>query len=263
MVRLLKALSLTLALVALATMIIVSTSCSNNGVAQIRVINAIPDAASSLDVEFNGNKAVSGLAFDSVYPAPTTPPTYFGETAGLVTIEGFCHGQTTNPLLDTTNTTLNGGDQYTLLLSGFVACQTSPPVPTTPIAAYLISDNNATPSANTVKFRVINGSLSSSTTPATVDGFDIYILPPGQPISGIPTITGLTLGQSGQGYVTFNYLSSYTVWVTAHKSTLPLFDTTYPQSNPQITTLVIVDQSNGTSPPTTVSQTMLELIDVQ
>jgi Domain of unknown function (DUF4397) len=263
MVRLLKALSLALALVTLATMTIVIGSCNSNGVAQIRVINAIPDAASSLDIEFNGSKAVSGVAFDSVYPAPTTPPTYFGETAGIGTIEAFCHGQTANPILDSTNTTLTGGDQYTLLLSGFVACQNSPPTITSPIAAYLISDNNATPSANTVKFRVINGSLSSSTSPATAEGFDIYILPPGQPISGIPTITGLTLGQSGQGYVTFNYLSSYTVWVTAHKSTLPLFDTTYPQNNPQITTLVIVDQPNGTSPPTTVSQTMLELIDVQ
>lgn len=246
MVRLLKALSLALALVTLATMIIVTSSCNSNGVAQIRVINAVPDAPASLDIEFNGAKAITGLAYDSVYPAPTTPPTYFGETAGIGTIEAFYHGQTT-PILDSTNTTLTGGDQYTVLFAG---------VATVP-AAYLISDNNATPSANTVKFRVINGSASS--IQQYPQGFDIYILPPGQPISGIPTITGLTLGQSGQGYVTFNYLSSYTVWVTAHKSTLPLFDTTYPQNNPQITTLVIMDESNGSG----VSSTMLELIDVQ
>jgi Domain of unknown function (DUF4397) len=247
MVRLLKALSLMLALVTLATMTIVSTSCSSNGVAQIRLINAIPDAPATLDVEFNGSKAVSGLAFDSVYPVPTTPPTYFGEPAGLVTIEAFYNGQTTPILNTTTDTTLNGGIQYTVLFAG---------VATVP-AAYLISDNNATPSANTVKFRVINGSASS--IQQYPQGFDIYILPEGQPISGIPTITGLTLGQSGQGYVTFNYAPQYTVWVTAHKSTLPLFDTTYPQSNPQITTLVILDQSNGTA----FSSTMLELIDVQ
>jgi hypothetical protein len=246
MVRLLKALPLKMALVAVAALTIVASSCNNNGVAQIRVINAIPDAGSSLEVEFNGTKAVSGLVFGSVYPTATTPPTYFGESSGLVTIEAFYTGQTT-PVLDSTNSTLTGGDQYTLLFAGVAA------VP----AAYLISDNNAAPSANTVKFRVINGSASSSQQ--YPQGFDIYILPEGQPISGIPTITGLTLGQSGQGYVTFNYAAQYTVWVTAHKSFLPLFDTTYPQQNPQITTLVIIDQSNGVA----VSPNMLELIDLQ
>jgi hypothetical protein len=246
MFRLLRAVLLALAVVAVVTVTMVIESCSSNGVAQVRVINSIPDAASAVDVKFNGSTAVNALAFDTVFPAPATPPVYFGASAGLVTIEAFYSGQTT-PILDSTNTTLTGGDQYTLLLAGLAT------VP----AAYLISDNNATPSANTVKFRVINGSVSSSTTDP--EGFDIYILPQGKPISGIPSISGLTLGQTGPGYVTFNYSSEYTVWVTPHKNTLPLFSTTYPQSNPQITTLVIVDQSSGAA----VSPNMLELIDLQ
>jgi hypothetical protein len=246
MFRLLRALPLALAVVAVLAMTMVVGSCNTNGVAQVRVINAIPDAMAPVDLEFNGKTAISSLAFDSVYPTPSTPPTYFGVTSGLVTIEAFYHGSTT-PILDTTNITLTGGDQYTMLLAG---------VATVP-AAYLISDNNAMPSANTVKFRVINGSASSSTMYPT--GLDIYILPQGQPISGIPTISALTLGQSGPGYVTFNYSAEFTVWVTPHKNTLPLFSTTYPQNNPQITTLVIVDQSNGAA----VSPNMLELIDVQ
>jgi len=259
MFRLLKALLLASAVVAVVTTTMLLGSCNSNGVAQVRVINAIPDAMSPVDIDFNGSTAVTSLAFDSVFPAPATPPTYFGVTAGLVTIEAFCHAQTANPILDDTNGNLSGGKQYTLLLSGAADCQNSPPTITTPLNAYLISDNNATPSANTVKFRIINGSLFSSTNPATTQGFDIYILPQGQPISGIPTISGLTLGQSGPGYVTFNYSAEYTVWVTAHKNTLPLFSTTYPQSNLQITTLVIMDQSNGTA----ISPNMLELIDVQ
>jgi hypothetical protein len=61
--------------------------------------------------------------------------------------------------------------------------------------------------------------------------------------------------------VTFDYLSSYTVWITPHGKTGPLFNppATYSQNNPQITTLVIVDQSNGAA----LSPTPLELIDVQ
>jgi len=259
MFRSLKALLLALAVVSVVIMTMFLGSCSSNGMAQVRVINAIPAAMSPVDLEFNGSTAVTSLAFDSVFPAPSTPATYFGVTAGLVTIEAFCHGQTTNPILDSTNGRFTGGDQYTLLLSGSADCQNTPPTITSPLSAYLISDNNATPSANNVKFRVINGSLSSSTSPATSQGFDIYILPQGQPISGIPVISGLTLGQSGPGYVTLNYSAEYTVWVTPHKNTLPLFSATYPQSNPQITTLVIMDQTNGTA----VSPNMLELVDVQ
>jgi hypothetical protein len=248
MARLLKALPLTLALVALVAITIATISCGSTGTAQVRVINAIPDATSALDVDFNGVATITKLAFGTVDPTPTSPAAYLSATAGTVTVQAFYTGQTVNPILEPTTATLTGGDQYTVLLAGFV---TSPP------SAYLISDDNQAPTANTVKFRVINASASSSEQ--YPGGFDIYILPPGQSISGIPQIPGLTLGQTGPGYVAFNYSSSYTVWVTAHKSTLPLLSTTYPQKNPQITTLVIVDQSNGA----TFSQTMLPLIDLQ
>jgi Domain of unknown function (DUF4397) len=259
MFRLLKALLLALAVVTVATMTMLLGSCNSNGTAQVRVINAIPEAMSPVDVEFNGSTAVSDLAFDSVFPAPSTPPTYFGVTSGLITIEAFCHGQKANPILDDTNGTTIGGKQYTLILSGSADCQNSPPTITSPLNAYLIADNNATPSANTVRFRVINGSLFSSTSPTTSQGFDIYILPQGEPISGIPIISGLTLGQAGPGYLTFNYSPEFTVWVTPHKNTLPLFSTTYSLSETQITTLVIMDQPSGTA----ISPNMLELVDVQ
>ncbi len=251
MVRMWKALPLTLALVALS---VVAIGCSTSGTAHVRLINAIPDASSALDIEFNQSKVNSSpLAFDSVYPPPATPAAYFGASTGAVTMEAFLTGTTTNPLLDSSSASLTGGAYYTVVLAGFV---NSPP------AAYLISDNNLGLTAGTVKFRVINASAASIAQ--YPHGFDVYILPQGDPISGIPQISGLTLGQAGPGYLTFNYLAEYTVWVTPNKSTLPLFSNMIAQSNPQITTLAIMDQSNGATPPVfTVSPNMLTLIDQQ
>lgn len=250
MVRLLKFVAFTFALVVLS---IAATSCNTGGIANVRLINAIPNATSALDVDFNGSTVNSpALAFDGVYPSAATPAKYFGASTGLVTVEAFYSGQTTsNPILDSTTTTLTGGDYYTMVFGGFA------PVP----AAYVISDTIIAPTAGTVKIRMINASASSSET--YPQGFDIYILPPGQTISGIPTITGVTLGQSGPGYITLNYIPSYTVWVTPNKSTLPLFNTAYPQTNQQIMTLVIVDQAGATLTSPAVSSTMLDLIDQQ
>ena len=248
MVRLWKALPLTLALVALS---IATSSCSSGGTAQMRVINAIPDASSALDVEFNTSKVNSSpIAFDSVYPPAATPANYFGVSTGADTIEVLLTGTTKNPIIESSSESLTGGDYYTVVLAGFV---------NSPAAAYLISDNNLGLTSGTVKYRVINASAASIAQYA--NGFDIYILPQGQVIHGIPQISGLTLGQAGPGYLTFNYAAEYTVWVTQNKSTLPLFSNTLTPNNPQITTLVIVDEStpNGFM----VSPNMLTLIDQQ
>ncbi len=253
MARYCKALPLTLALMALSVaMTLITIGCTSNGTANVRVINAIPDASSALDVDFNGGKTVTDLAFGAVNPAPATPATYFDAIAGPVSVEAFLTGQTKTPVVDLTRTTLNGGSYYTVLLAGFSA---SP-------AAYLISDENIdTPlTSGLVKFRVINASASSSLQYPS--GFDIYIVPAGQPITGIPAISGLTLGQIGLGgYITFNYSPEYSVWLTAHNNTLPLFNppATFAQSNPQVTTLVIVDEPGGTS----LSPTMLSLVDLK
>jgi hypothetical protein len=215
--------------------------------AQVRVINAIPDAASALDIDFNGAKAIAGLPFDTVSPAPATPAAYIGLRSGASTIEAFLTGQTTNPVLNSTTANLTTGSDYTVLLAGFAI---------TP-AAYLISDTNKAPAAGTVEIRVINGSASSSQQ--YPGGFDIYFLPQGQSISGNPKISRLTLGQAGPGYVTLPFLSQYVVWVTPHNNTTALISSPYPQSNPQITTLVIVDQPGGVG----FSPTLLSLIDLQ
>ncbi len=246
MVRLSRTLPPILALWALS---MATISCNTNGTAQIRVINAIPATTSALDVDINGTKAIGNLAFDAVSPPVTgSGAAYIGINSGASTIEAFYTGQTTSPIVDSTTATFTGGDHYTVLLAG------SLPTP----AAFLISDNNESPTTGTVKIRVINASASSATQ--YPEGFDIYILPQGQSVHGLPTIQQpLILGQAGPGYVPLNYLSTpYTVWVTAHGSTQVLLSETFAQQNQQITTVVIVDQASGAG----VSQSMLELVDL-
>ncbi len=256
MVRWWKALALATAILALAALSIVFTSCSSTGTAQLRVINAIPDGKSSLSVIINGSTPVTGLAFGSVDPANTKPPaTYFGVTSGTITLEAFYTGQNTNPVINYTTAVLNGGVQYTMLLAGFATPHSTafPPV------AYLIADDNNPPAVGTVKIRMINASAYS--VGQYPSGFDIYFLPPGQAISGIPQLTGLTLGQTGFGYIALNYLPEYVVWITPHGSTLPLLNPapTVAESTSQVTTLVILDQPGGGG----ISQSVLSLVDQQ
>ena len=67
MFRLLKALPLTLALVALS---LFDVSCSSSSQSQVRVVHAISDGP-ALDVEINTTKiTTSALAFTNVQPAP-------------------------------------------------------------------------------------------------------------------------------------------------------------------------------------------------
>jgi hypothetical protein len=244
MARSLKALPLALAVMALS---IVTIRCGSTGLAQVRVIDAIPDAPSGLDVDFNSNKTITAMAFDTVNPTPATPAAYFGLTAGTNTIEAFYTGQTTNAILDTTNAVVNGGYPYTILLAGFANNS----------AAFVISDDNRPPTSGTVEIRVVNAAASSSQQ--YPGGFDVYILPPGKPIAGIPQISGLTLGQAGPGYITLNYLPAYTVWITPHNKTTSLFSPAVPQSASQITTLVIMDLAGGAG----LSPNLMTLIDLQ
>ncbi|MGP0096975.1 MAG: DUF4397 domain-containing protein [Terriglobales bacterium] len=249
MARWLNALPLTLALVVFSIALsLATTACNNGGMAQVRVINAIPAAQAGLDVEFNGSKAITNLGYGDINPPAMTPAAYFAVNAGTATIEAFYTTQTVNPVLDNTDAILAGGDDYTILLGGYV---TSPP------SAYLISDDFRTPPAGTVKIRMINGSASSSNQ--YPGGFDIYMLTAGEKINGIPQVTGLTLGQAGPGYISLNFVTPYVVWVTPHNNTTPLLSATIPQSNSQVTTLVILDEPSGLG----LSPNMLTLVDIQ
>src|SRR5216684_343745 len=113
MFRFLKALPVTLALAALS---IFAASCGSGSQSQIRVVNAIPDVPNNtpLDIDVNGTKVVTALAFGGISPSTTPPATYTKVKAGSDTITAFVNGTTTNPVNNGT-TSLSGSSQYTVV----------------------------------------------------------------------------------------------------------------------------------------------------
>ena len=112
MSRLLKVLILAAAILTLSVMLV---SCSNSAnLAQARFVNAISDA-SALDIEFNGTKEFSDVAFFGYLPASG----YTGVPSGSDTIKGFAAGSTTNQAFSD-NVTLTAGTQYTLVATGLL-----------------------------------------------------------------------------------------------------------------------------------------------
>jgi Domain of unknown function (DUF4397) len=245
MFRLLKALPLTLALAALSFF---ATSCGSSSQSQIRVVQAISDETTALDVDVNGTKITTApLAFDGVQP---TPPAYTKVASGSDTLEAFDTG-TTTPVINSTNASLSGSSQYTVLLTGFLN-GTGPNAP----AFNLITDNNAAPTSGNVEIRIIDGSAN---TPQ--GGFNVYIVPQGANIGTLtPQISGLLIGQASL-YQTLNITGNvYEVIVTPNGTQNPYINQTYTIPTGSIRTFVIVDnQGGGGGVP---SQIPLELNDL-
>jgi len=231
MSRLLKALPLALAIVALS---VIAASCGSGGNALVRVVNAIPGAQANLDVDVNGTKDFPNVAFDQVYPTPPGggPATYTPVPSGSDTIEAFYTGTTSNPVVKSTTATLSASTQYTMVLGGFV--NSSP-------SAYLITDNNTVPTTGNVNLRIINASAVSGS-----NGIDVYIAQSGLPFPGTPQVSGLPLGSSS-GYLPMTFETSYSFEVFFHGNGNPVFTFT-PTSGfvtGEIMTLVIVDNAQG------------------
>jgi Domain of unknown function (DUF4397) len=244
MLRCFKAVSVILTLAAVN---LIATSCGSGGSAQVRVINAMSNDQSALDVDFNSAKVITALAYGSVYPAQATPAAYLGVPSGSDTIEVLNTGQTAGPIITTTKS-FSGGTPYTMLLAGTL----NGPGGNAP-TAYVLSDDNTAPTTNTVKFRVIDASVS--TQPA--GGFNVYIYQTGTQLPTTPTINGLVLGQDGAGYVSLPQEPSYTVTL-AYPNGTPILNQTYPQGTAQITTLVIIDNSTGSG----IEGIPIEMVDL-
>ncbi len=236
MFRLLKALPLTLAIAALSLF----TSCGSGNNAQIRIINAIPDAQGVLDVYVNGtgNKITGStpIAFGSIFPATNPPATYASEPSGSDTITAYVSGTTVNPV-NNGSATFNASTEYTVVLQGNAAAVNTPSV---------LTDNNTAPTTNTLEYRVI---YSSPWLSRNVGSVDVYIFPTGNNLPTSPNIPGLVFGQAV--YVQslpYTAGNTYTVVVTPHLSTNATYvDQTYPSANGSITTLVLVDEPGGGS----------------
>jgi Domain of unknown function (DUF4397) len=220
-----------LATSALAALSIITVSCGSNvDLAQVRIINAIPDSQ-PVDVYINGVRIASSLPFDTISPN-TAHASYIPVHSGSDTVQGFPPGDTTNPISPIGIIPLNGSTQYTLIAVGFELSESAP---------LALLDDNTPPTAGNAEFRIVNVSLSSPQ-----NGVDVYFVPPGTDIAQYtPQITGLSYGQASR-YQPFAALAGgYSVIVTANGSKVPLITQLSTAPAGSITTVVIVDNAPG------------------
>lgn len=240
MSRLLKALPLTLALAALS---IVAASCGSSSPAQARFVNAIQDTVqygTGLDIEVNGTKQFTNVAFFGFLPSSG----YTSIPAGGDTIEGLKTGTSTEVF--SSNVSLQPGLQYTMVATGFATN-------TSRVAIISAADNNAAAASGKVKFRVINASPSGPN--GNGDAVDIYIVPVGSS-AGLTSATLIVSNlayRSTSSYVAVAYNPNivdgvnYTMFVTTTGSTTPIFSQTLiagSASAGAIRTLVLTDEQN-------------------
>lgn len=239
MLRLFKALPLTLALASLS---IFATSCSTSNT-RVRFVNAIADTQdygnAGLDIEFNGTKEFTNIPFPNV-----SASTYTSVPAGNVKIEGL-ETNTTTVVFNNQTVSLSGGSEYTVVATGSAANGGSNVVLLTPI------DTNTAPANGRVNFRVINASPNSGAA------VDVYLLPnpnPCQPGSSgcTPTIAALSYQQTSS-YVNLPFNSEGSSWqmivTVAGNPNADYLNTTIggfgSASEGAICTLVLTDQQNG------------------
>jgi hypothetical protein len=193
MSRLSHILPVTLAFAALS---VITTSCGSTiNVAQVRVVNAIPDSQPT-DIAVNGVRIVPSLAFDTAHPN-TTPASYLQVQSGSDRIQGFAPGDTTNPISPIGTVLLNGSTQYTLIAVGLELSESAPLV---------LVDNNTVPTSGNVEFRVVNVSLSSPQ-----NGVDVYFVPPGTDITQFtPQISASSPSPAAPNQVRLPQWSSWT-----------------------------------------------------
>ncbi len=251
MLRLLKALPLTLAIAAVS---IVATSCSSNNGTKARFVNAIENTfqyGGTLDVEVNGTQQFSNVTF------ATPGSTYTAIPSGNVTFEGFESPGVTTPVF-TDSTTLSGGTQYTEVATGQAGG-----TGTNSVVLLSLSDDNSLPNNGTLNFRVINAALNASSSPG--GSVDIWIEPTPYIFSLTQPATIRNLAyQSASGYVNVHYnvgAGGFTVFVNTVGLGAEVGTPLIPpdsisvngsQTSASVCTLVLVDNANSNSMSTPI-----------
>jgi hypothetical protein len=240
MLRVLKALPLTLALASLSFF---ATSCGTT-TTQVRFVNAIPDTLDygggngALDLQFNGTTQFSNIPFLNA-----SGSTYKTVPAGSDTIKGFEAGSTTQVFSQTLS--LNSGKQYTVVATGSAANGGSNVVLLTP------ADINTAPANGTVNFRVINASPSGPNGGRAA--VDVYILPTPCVLgsTGCTAAISALAYQNTSSYVPLSFNSVGNGWqliVTVAGNTTPIINASIGNfgsaSIGAICTLVLTDQQN-------------------
>jgi hypothetical protein len=242
--RLLKALSLTLALAAFS---VFTAGCGSGNTAQVRFVNAIQDTqdygSTGLDIDFNGNKVFTDITYDQF-----SASTYSSVPSGNPTIAAFQTGSTppANQVFSQAPPLgLNGGSQYTMVATGFASGGGSDVVILAP------TDNNTEPANGSVNFRVINASPSGPN--GSEQAVDVYILQnPNNGIEGqTPTFSNLAY-KNTTSYIPLPINTANSGWelfVTITGSGTPYINapiTNFGSSTEgSICTLVLTDIPNG------------------
>ena len=232
------------ATLAIAALTLITVSCGNTNVAQIRIINAISDSQ-PVDIHFNNVTIAASLPFGGVYPPPTASTHYVTVTSGIQNVDGFPPGDTTNPISPVGILSLNGSTQYTIIAVGLELSE-APPV--------AIVDNNTVPTGNNLEYRVINASLNSPTK-----GVDVYFVPPGASITNFtPQISNLGYEQSETAELAA-VPTGFSVIVTTSGGKSALLTVSSTAQAGSITTIVLLDNVGGNNG---ISQTPLVLNDL-
>jgi hypothetical protein len=237
------------ALVAVASLSLFSLSCNSSNHAEVRFVHALQDAA-ALNVDINGKPEFDNISFLGVLPKQ---PGYTSVPSGSDTLEAF--NASNNSEAFSTDLTLNGGSEYTLIATGFATGTNG-----SNVDLLSITDVIPSPPSGDVEFRVIHASPSG---PGTVDVY-IQLNPslngPVQP----PTIKGLAYTQAS-AYYQFSVnpnnepeIPGFTIYVCASGSTTPIItEQVIPQDTQEARTLVLTDVQNGNA----MSSSFLELND--
>jgi len=240
MSRLLKMLSLALAVVSLGILMMVA-GCGSSGT-QYRVFNAMsnPSATFNFDVTVNGAivTPTGGLAFGSVQPASGYSGISSGSDSVAVYQAGTAGTAGAVPLV-TSTLSLGGSTQYTIVLEGNLGASGA----AFPWVAQNFPDNNTLPTNGNIEFRVIH---AAPTLPKAVD---IYLEGSEGSLVGLtPTFSSVAYGQTSQQPSEYVTLPAGTWWlyvVTAGAKT-PLFPAySYSPSTGSISTLVLTDNQSG------------------
>ena len=230
---------LALSLAVAATLSLLAASCTNSR-SQVRVVNAIPNAPSNVDVVINGSTLFKNAGFPSVSPSSG----YQSLSVGTEAIELLQTG-TTNVVINSSVSLASG--QSTVLVAGLYGATSGTNEP----SLQAVSDNNSAPQTGDVEFRIVDASPSA---PSSVD---VYIVAPGTNIAPLsPNISALAYPHASS-YQTLP-TGTYSVVATTSGSKVPFVNQQYSLVAGQIRTLVIVDVSGSGSP----SSTPLELSDL-
>ena len=190
---------------------------SNAGEGRLRIVNVSPDAP-SLALVVDGDTVASDLAYLGASDYIQLP------AAGHVFQVADVNADTT--LIDQDVTVADGTD-YTVLVGDTLAS----------IKASVLTDDNSTPPAGTIRVRAIQGAPH-------LGPVDIYVTEPGVDLTlTAPTATNIKFGNV-LPYVSTNS-GTYQIRVTTTGTKDVLIDGSFTVENSQVRTVIAVDAGGG------------------